>query len=74
MALAVVEQSTLVRSGTRVLNLVSGAKILLLVITAAAPLYGHGPEGPRDDQLTSEDNPPVCLRNTPAVEFPVRIV
>lgn len=77
---AVVEQSTLVRPGTQVLSLFSRAKILLLVITAAAPLHGHGPEGPRDDLHTSEntvsteDNPSVCLLNTPAVELPVMIV
>lgn len=75
---AVVEQSTLVRPGT--LSLFSRVKILLLVITAAAPLHGHGPEGPRDDPHTSEntvsteDNPSVCLLNTLAVELPVMIV
>lgn len=66
--------------GTQVLSLFSRPKILLLVKTAAAPLHGHGPEGPRDDPHTSEntvsteDNRSVCLLNTPAVEFPVMIV
>lgn len=63
---AVGEQSTPVRPGTQVLSLFSRPKILLLVITAAAPLHGQGPEGPRDDPHTSEntvgteDNRSVC--------------
>lgn len=59
------------------MNLFSILKILLLVITTADPLDGHGPEGPRDDLHTSEnsvstkDSCSFCLLNTPALEFSV---